>query len=85
MDTNPLSYGLNPRIKLKELGTNQLGICKVVKSRIIQKDAIKIIDIARSIKQLNPEMKVSLICTRNICSKSLVLLSKESITILYEE
>lgn len=81
METNPHYYGLPSRIQLEELGENKLGIRKVVKSRIIQKDATKIVEIARKIKSVNPDLELTLLCTTNICSKSLDLLGKEGIEV----
>jgi hypothetical protein len=84
METNPDFYGLPARVQLEELGVNQLGIRKVIKSRIIQKDAAKIVAIAERIKSVHPNLEVTLICTRNICSKSLALLGKENIKVNFE-
>ena len=83
MEANPLHYNISPRVQLDILGNNELGIRKVIKSRIIQKDAIKIIDIANKIKSVNPNLELTLICTPNICSKSLNLLQKEGISVKY--
>jgi len=85
METNPTYYGLPARVQLEELGENQLGIRKVIKSRIIRKDAEKIVEIARQIKSVNPAVEITLLCTRNICSKSLVLLREEQIDVVYLE
>ena len=81
MEINPIYYGLTARILLIKLDANQIGIQKVIKSRIIQKDAAKIIAIAQQIKSVNPTLEIALICTRNICSKSIALLEKEEINI----
>jgi len=81
METNPLYYGLPARIQLEKLSDNRLGIVKVIKSRIIQKDAAKIVAIAQQIKSVNPDLEVALVCTRNICSKSVSLMEKEGISI----
>lgn len=85
METNPTNYNLPQRTQLKELGFNKLGILKIIKSRIIQKDAAKIIDTANQIRKTNPDLSISLICTSNICSKSVALLKSEGIDIIYEE
>ena len=82
METNPLYYGLSSHTKLEDLGTNRLGIRKVLKSRIIQKDAAKIVAIADQLKSVTPALEVTLICTRNICSKSLALLESKGIGVL---
>ncbi len=81
METNPNHYGLPARVQLEEIGDDQLGIRKVIKSRIIQKDAVKIVAIAQQIKSVNPDLELTLVCTPNICSKSLTLLEKENIKV----
>ena len=83
METDPTYYGLPARIQLEELGENRLAIRKVIKSRIIRKDAEKIVQMARQIKSVNPALGITLLCTRNICSKSLALLREEEIDIGY--
>ena len=83
METNPTFYGLSARVQLEELGDNQLGIRKVIKSRIIQKDAAKIVEIVKQIKSVNSNLELTLICTPNICSKSLALLKQAGIKVLY--
>jgi len=83
METNPQYYGLPARIQLVNLGKNRIGISKVIKSRIIQKDAAKIVAIASQIKEVNPRLQVLLICSRNICSKSIILLKSDEIEIKY--
>ena len=85
METTPGYYGLSSKTQLKELGNNRIGIYKVIKSRIIQKDALKIAAIAAQIKSVIPEMEVTLICNRNICSKSIALLEREGVTIDLED
>lgn len=81
METTPNYYGLSSKIQLKELDNNRVGIYKVIKSRIIQKDALKIAAIAAQIKSVDPALEVTLICNRNICSKSIALLEREGVTI----
>ena len=85
METNPLYYQLSSKVQLEEINEHQIAIRKVIKSRIIQKDAIKIVETARQIQQVDSQLKVSLICSRNICSKSIALLAKEGIGICYVE
>ena len=83
METNPTHYGLSPKVQLKELGNNRIAICKVIKSRIIRKDAEKIVAMTNQIKSLTPELEVTLICMRNICSKSITMLEMERIEIIF--
>ena len=85
MKINPSLYGLSSRIELDNLGENRVAIRKLVKSRIIQKDALKIVEVARQIKSVTPEMRITLLCYRNICSKSVILLENEDIEIEYRE
>lgn len=81
---NPELYQLSAKVKLVNLATKHIAIVKQQKSRIIQKDAAKIVEIARQIQKLEPETKVLLVCTPNICSKSVALLTKEGIEIKIE-
>ncbi len=83
METDPTYYGLPSRVQLEALGDNHLAIRKVIKSRIIRKDAEKIVQMARQLKSVNSELEITLLCSRNICSKSLVLLREEEIGIEY--
>ena len=83
METNPEFYGLSARVQLEALAYNRIAIRKVIKSRIIRKDAEKIAAIARQIKSVTPGVEVTLICTTNICSKSVALLNAEGMNIQY--
>ena len=83
METNPEFYGLSARVQLEALAYNRIAIRKVIKSRIIRKDAEKIAAIARQIKSVTPGVEVTLKCTINICSKSIALLNAEGVSIQY--
>jgi hypothetical protein len=83
METNSEFYGLPSRVQLEALAENHLAIRKVIKSRIIRKDAEKIAETARKIKSVTPGVEVTLICTTNICSKSIALLTSEGVGIQY--
>lgn len=85
MELNPSTYNLPVRSNLRAVGDNHIAIVKLIKSRIIQKDALKIVEMVRQIQAVQPDMKVSLICTSAICSKSLALLQREGIPVLIEE
>lgn len=82
MITTPSYYGLNSSVKLEQIADRHIGIAKKIKSRIIQKDALKIIEIANIIKEKDPELKVGLICNDNICSKSVKLLKDNDIELI---
>jgi|LGVE01.1.fsa_nt_gb hypothetical protein len=78
-------FSLPKRIKLEFINENTIGIIKLIKSRIIQKDAKKIIEISEKIKLVDPNINVSLICTENICSKSKALLATKNIDIIFRD
>lgn len=85
METNPAFYGLPGKVQLEEIDENTLGIRKIIKSRIIKKNAEKITEMAAQIKEVAPQVDVVLICSHNICSKSLKLLSESNIAVKYVE
>lgn len=85
MEISPIEYGLSSRVKLRQISEKHIGIVKQVKSRIIQKDAYKIIEIAEAIRNKYPQLRISLICYNNICSKSVKLLNEHIIEILYTD
>jgi len=85
IELNPSAYNLPARVKLRTVGDNHIAIVKLIKSRIIQKDAAKIVEMSRQIQAVQPGMRVSLVCTSAICSKSLALLQREGISVQVEE
>jgi hypothetical protein len=78
-------FGLPKNTQIEVLGANHLAIVKMIKSRIISKDAEKIVEMAGLIRQKEPNTEVSLICSGNICSKSIQLLENNQIGILIDE
>lgn len=85
MDDLAQYFGLNSRVKLIKIDDRHLAIVKRIKSRIIRKDAEKIIVMAGLIKSKDPDKRVSLLCEPNICSKSIALLKENDIDVLYNE
>ncbi len=83
MEISPKTYGLNTRIQLKEINKKHIAIVKNIKSRIILKDAVKIIETAQSIWSKEPDYQISLMCNPNICSKSINLLNENQIGLVY--
>ena len=81
MNLSPHYYNLTARTQLKELSTAHIAIVKRIKSRIIQKDAWKIVEAAEKIKAIEPTFKVGLVCNDNICSKSLKVLEENDIEV----
>lgn len=85
MDLEAQQFGLNSRVQLRKLDDGSIAIVKKIKSRIIRKDALKIVEVANKILDQQAGAKVKLICTSNICSKSKQLLSDEGIEVIIEE
>lgn len=83
MNLTPQYYNINPRTKLEEISDNHIAIVKDIKSRIIRKDALKLVETAKQINTVEPDLKVSLMCNRNICSKSLKELADNNIDVIY--
>ncbi len=83
MEISPKEFGLSSRIKLAQVNEHHIAIIKNIKSRIIKKDALKLIDIAQKIRTHKSSYKISLMCNRNICSKSIQILDKHNIEIIY--
>lgn len=83
MNLSPEHYNINPRTKLEEISDNHIAIVKDIKSRIIRKDALKLVETAKQINTVEPDLKVSLVCNRNICSKSLKELADNNIDVIY--
>ena len=83
MNLTPQYYKLNSRTQLEELAPQQIAIVKRIKSRIIRKDAEKIVAMAKQIQEVEPTYHVSLVCNDNICSKSLMLLDESGIEVKY--
>jgi hypothetical protein len=55
MELNSAKYDLPSHVKLRVIGKNHIGIIKLIKSRIIQKDAAKIIEISKKLKKKQSE------------------------------
>lgn len=83
MITDPTIYGIPKRTILKEIDSYHLAIIKDIKSRIISKDAKRIKEMADLIASIEPNLKISLCCNRNICSKSIAYLTENNIDIIY--
>jgi len=77
--------GIKSKIEFKEIDSKHLAIVKKIKSRILKKDALKIIEITQKIKENYNYQKFSLICRDNICSKSIKTLKEVEIDIIIEE
>lgn len=84
-ELNPLDFGLGSRVKLVEISSDNLGIVKKRKSRIIMKDGNQILEIAEILKKQRPETIISLIVSGPVCSKTTAFLSTYNINVLRVE
>ena len=79
---NPEDYGINKRQKIIRVSDDEIGIVKLRKSRIIMKDGKQIIQISEAIKSKNSKLKVNLIISGPICSKTTKYLNENNINII---
>jgi hypothetical protein len=75
-------FGLSKRLKLVKLSTDNIGIVRMRKSRLIMKDGKQILDTANTIKSKDDKLKVSLMISGPICSKTVNYLRENDITII---
>ena len=79
---DPKTYNLRPRIRLLENNSGSLFILIDRKSRVVMKDGHKIVKIAKDIKKINQNKKISLLTSAPVCSKTKKHLLKCSIPVL---
>lgn len=82
-EINPRSVGAPPRSKLAIDLNKNIYIIKNVKSRIIMKDGMKIVDIAKSINTQKSTKKY-LATTAPICSKTKRYLEENQIKMVFD-
>lgn len=75
-------YDLDKRTLVEFIGEDHIAIVKFVKRRLLVKDGEAFVETAKKIKAKDPQMKVSLLCSDNICSKSVAMLEKAGIDVL---
>ena len=81
-EINPLSVGAPPRSKLAIDLNKNVYIIKNINSRIIMKDGMKIVDIAKSI-QVQKNTKKYLATTAPVCSKTKKYLEENQIKTVF--
>ena len=81
---SPKTYNLSSRTILREIEENHIAIVKKIKSRIIMKDGLKILEQINQIKSINQQLKVSLIISGPICGKTKDLLNKANVDLIVE-
>ena len=78
---DPKKYNLSTRIKLFEDLNKQIVITIDRKSRIIMKDGLRVLEIAKKIKNHAKKQQVSLSTSAPICGKTKDFLKKNDIII----
>lgn len=76
------AYGLTARTVLMETGPEQFTLVINRKTRIIMKDAQKILSNARILTEHAPNATIVLETTAPVCSKSIAFLQKNGISIV---
>ncbi len=82
LQTDPKTYGLPQRTQLQLLSENHLAIVKKRKSRIIMKDGRELLSIKQLIQKKSADMKVSLIVSGPVCSKTKALFKEEGLDVI---
>ena len=79
---DPRTYNLPPRTKLLQDNEGSLFVLIDRKSRVVMKDGHRVVKIAKDIKKVNQNKKISLLTSAPVCSKTKKLLLKCSIPVL---
>lgn len=78
-------YGLSKKTQLEFVGPDHIAIIRFVSRRLLVKDAEGFIEVAKAIHDKDPHIKVSLLCSDNICSKLVAKLAESDIDVLLGE
>ena len=78
---NPENYNLSQRIILKQNELGELFLVIDRKSRIIMKDGKRILEMVHKIKSFDKGIKVSVLTSAPVCSKSRSYLKEKNIII----
>lgn len=81
-EIDPRYFGLPPRTVVVQKGPDTIAIVMQRKSRIIMADGRNILAKAGKIRQLRPEVRVQLITTAPVCSKTRHFLTGEGIHVI---
>ena len=78
---DPTMFDLPPRTELEEIDSNEIIIVMTRKSRIIMAEGKKILDKARRIQKIRPDVTVTLRTTAPVCSRTRLFLENEGIRV----
>lgn len=81
MRLNPRDYGLSARTLIEKIDKNTIALIIDRKSRIIMTDGKKILQKIHQIKETLPAVRVELITTAPVCSKTKTFLEGEGVEV----
>ena len=78
---DPKRYNLSPRLNLQQNKLNELFIIIDRKSRVVMKDAHRILEMVNRIQSIEKDRYVSVLTSAPVCSKTRIFLSDNSISV----
>ena len=78
---DPRRYNLSPRLNLQQNKFNELFIIIDRKSRVVMKDAHRILEMVNRIQSIEKDRYVSVLTSAPVCSKTQTFLSDNSISV----
>ena len=78
---DPRRYNLSPRLNLQQNKLNELFIIIDRKSRVVMKDAHRILEMVNRIQSIEKDRHVSVLTSAPVCSKTQTFLSDNSISV----
>ncbi len=78
---DPKRYSLSPRLNLQQNKLNELFIIIDRKSRVVMKDAHRILEMVNRIQSIEKDRYVSVLTSAPVCSKTRTFLSDNSISV----
>ncbi len=78
---DPRRYNLSPRLNLQQNKLNELFIIIDRKSRVVMKDAHRILEMVNRIQSIEKDRYVSVLTSAPVCSKTRIFLSDNSIPV----
>ena len=85
MRLNPKNYGLPARTLLEKVDENTIALIIDRKSRIIMTDGKKLLEKVNIIKNVQPAVKVELITTAPVCSKTKTFLASAGVQVILKK
>ena len=78
---DPKRYNLSPRLNLQQNELNEFILIIDRKSRVVMKDAHRILEMVNRIQSIEKDRHVSMVTSAPVCSKTRTFLSDNSISV----